>query len=97
MSDFLIGLTVVAVIFLEIKVVKTGEKTKESFRKLLSIPTLLYASILLVTGMMHGISGYLSIYLQEEMGATPIIFSEFKQYHITVSYTHLTLPTTPYV
>ena len=75
-SDFLIGLTIVAVIFLEIKVVKTGEKTKDSFKKLASVPTLLYASMLLVTGMMHGINGYLSIYLQEEMNAMPIIFSE---------------------
>ena len=75
-SDFLIGVTVVAVLFLEIKVVKSGVKTKDSFKKLLSMPTFLYGSMLALTGAIYGIYGYLSIYLQEDMDAMPIIISE---------------------
>ena len=75
-SDFLVGATIAAVLFLKIKIVKSGEKTKDSFMKLLSIPTLLYGSMLFLNGSLHGIYGYLNIYLQEEMDAMPIIFSK---------------------
>ena len=75
-SDLLIGVTLVLVLFLEITMVKTGEKTKDSLKKLVSVPSMLALSMIFIIGLLFGVTGYLTIYLQEEMAATPLIFSE---------------------
>lgn len=69
----------VCVLFLDIKVDKTGEKVSESLKQFLTVPTLLFFSMISVVGLAWGASSYLGIYLQEELNAPPIIFSRTEE------------------
>lgn len=75
-SDGFIVATAVLVLFLDVRLEKSGQKVWKSLKQIVSLPALLFLGLVFINGFLWGIHDtYLLIYLDETMEASSQLIS----------------------